>query len=122
MALVLNAPLGGVITDEGRVDAKALAHQIDVSVPTVARLLGKSARFLHDYPTAKSAQRRALAFVDRMNDLAVELGGLKFAVAWLKTPMRELGERTPLDILEGDDAAFTTGIGFIDDFLNAVPD
>ena len=33
MALVLNAPLGGVITDEGRIDAKVLAREIDVSVP-----------------------------------------------------------------------------------------
>lgn len=122
MALVLNAPLGGVITDEGRVDAKALARQIDVTVPTIAKVLGKSPRFLHDYPTAKSAQRRALAFVDRVNDLAVELGGLKFAIAWLKTPMRELGRRAPLEVLEGDDDAFATAIGFIDDFINAVPD
>lgn len=122
MALVLNAPLGGVITDEGRVDAKALARHIDVSVPTIAKVLGKSARFLHDYPTAKSAQRRALTFVDRVNDLAGEFGGLKFAIAWLKTPMRELGGCSALEVLEGDDAAFATAIGFIDDFLNAVPD
>jgi hypothetical protein len=122
MALALNAPLGGVITDEGRVDAKALARQIDVSVPTIARVLGKSPRFLNDYPTAKSAQRRALTLVDRVNDLAGELGGLKFAIVWLKTPMRELGGRSALEALAGTDDAFATAIGFIDDFLNAVPD
>jgi hypothetical protein len=122
MTLVLSAPLGRVITEEGRVDAKALARQIDVSVPTIAKVLGKSPRFLNGYPTAKSAQRRALTFVDRVNDLAVELGGLKFAIAWLKTPMREIGGRSALEALEGDDDAFATAIGFIDDFLNAVPD
>jgi hypothetical protein len=117
-----NAPLGGVITEEGRVDAKALARQLDVSVPTIANVLGKSPRLLNDYPTAKSAQRRALTFVDRVNDLAGELGGLKFAIVWLKTPMRDLGGRSALEALEGNDAAFATAIGFIDDFLNAVPD
>jgi hypothetical protein len=122
MAVVLNAPLGGVITEEGRVDAKSLARHIDVSIPAIAKVLGKSPRFLHDYPAAKSAQRRALAFVDRVNDLAVELGGLKFAIAWLKTPTRELGDHSPLEVLEGDDKAFATAIGFIDDFLKAVPD
>ncbi len=122
MALMPNAPLGGVITEEGRVDAKALARQIDVSVPTIANVLGKSPRLLNDYPTAKSAQRRALTFVDRVNDLAGELGGLKFAIVWLKTPMRDLGGRSALEALEGNDAAFNTAIGFIDDFLNAVPD
>ena len=122
MALALNAALGGVITDEGRVNAKTLARRIDVSVPTIARLLGKSARFLNDYPTARSAQRRALTFVDRVNDLAGELGGLNFAIAWLKTPMRELGGRSALEALEGDETAFAATIGFIDDFLNAVPD
>jgi hypothetical protein len=122
MALVLNAPLGGVITDEGRVDAKVLAREIDVSVPTIAKLLGKSPRFLNDYPTAKSAQRRALTLVDRVNDLAAELGGLKFAIVWLKTPMRELGDRSAIEVLSGGDDAFAMGIGFIDDYLNAVPD
>jgi uncharacterized protein (DUF2384 family) len=57
-----------------------------------------------------------------VNDLAVELGGLKFAIAWLKTPTRELGDRSPIEVLEGDDNAFATAIGFIDDFLKAVPD
>ncbi len=122
MALMPNAPLGGVITEEGRVDAKALARQIDVSIPTIANVLGKSPRLLNDYPTAKSAQRRALTFVDRVNDLASELGGLKFGIAWLKTPMCDLGGRSALEALEGNDAAFATAIGFIDDFLNAVPD
>jgi hypothetical protein len=122
MVLILNAPLGAVITDEGRVDAKVLAEQIDVTVPTVAKVLGKSARFLREYPSAKSAQRRALSFVDRVNDLAIELGSLKYAIAWLKTPMRELDEKSPIEVLAGDDEAFAIAIGFIDDFLKAVPD
>ncbi len=122
MGLSLNAPLGAVITDEGRVDVKVLALQIDVSVQTIAKVLGKSARFLNGYPTAKCAQKRALILVDRVNDLADQLGGLKFAVAWLKTPMRGLGGRTALQALEGNDDVFETAIGFIDDFLKAVPD
>lgn len=122
MALLLAPPLAKVVTEEGRVDAKLLSKTIHVSVPTLAKVLGKSPRFLNEYPSAQSFQRRALVLINRVTNLAAELGGLKFALVWLKTPTQELGGRSPLDVLEGDDDAFAIGIGFIDDYLNAVPD
>lgn len=122
MALVLNAPLGDVLADDGRVDVTILAGKIGVSVPEIAKVVGKSRSLFRTSPTAKSAQRRALTLVDRINDLAGELGGLKFAIAWIKTPMRQLGNRSTFEVLSGDDRSFALGIGFIDDYINGVPD
>jgi hypothetical protein len=123
MAITLTAPLGNVITDEGRVDVKSLARSIDVTVPSIARTLHKSARYLHDHPTARSVQPRALQLVDRVNTLAGELGGLKFALAWLKTPTPELGGRSAMDLItSGEDRDFEVALGHIDSFLMADPD
>lgn len=122
MTITLAAPMGKVITEAGRVDVKILARQIDVTVPTIARVLGKSAKFLNSHPTAPSLQRRALQVVDRVNELAHVLGGVPFAIAFLKTPTKELGERSPLDVLMTDDNGFQAGLSHIDSFLMMDPD
>jgi DNA-binding protein HU-beta len=117
--LAFTAPLGDVLTDEGRIDAKALARRLDVTVPRIARILGKSPQFLREYPTAPSVQPRALRLVDRVNSLAGQMGGLKYAIAWLKTPSHELGEISVLDALE---QRFDVGITHIDGWLTMQPD
>jgi len=123
MALTHTAPLGNVISDSGRVDAKRLALSIDVTLPTLARALGKSPRRLHDDPTAKSIQTRALQIVDRVNKLAEDLGGTKFALAWLNLPTAELGGESAMDYLtSGDDRKFAVGLNHIDLYLMMVPD
>ncbi len=123
MALTLTAPLGNVITDEGRVDVKSLAQKIDITVPSIAKALGKSARFLNDHPTARSIQPRALLLVDRVNSLAGELGGIKFAVAWLNTPTPELGGKSAMHLItSGEDRSFDIALGHIDSYLMATPD
>jgi hypothetical protein len=114
--------MGKVITDEGRVDVKILARQIDVTVPTIAKLLGKSPKFLNSHPTAPSFQPRALQIVDRVNELAHALGGVPFAIAFLKTPTKELGEKSPLDLLKTDENGFQAGLNYIDSFLMMDPD
>lgn len=121
MPLTLLAPLGSVLTDVGRVDAKKLAHKLDLSIPKLAPALGKSARWLNDNPTAPSIQAPALQIVDALNALADSLGGLKFANAWLKTPTREFG-RTPAEILQKEPHGRATVIALIDAIVNGEPD
>jgi len=122
MALTLTSPARQRHHDEGRVDVKSLARSIDVTVPSIARTLHKSARYLHDHPTARSVQPRALQLVDRVNTLAGELGGLKFALAWLKTPTPELGGRSAMDLSSAArTATFEVALGHIDSFLNGGP-
>jgi hypothetical protein len=70
MASAMLAPLNAVLTDRGSVDVNALARALDVDLPTLARVLGKSSQFLRKYPTAPSVQLRALQLVDRVNALA----------------------------------------------------
>jgi hypothetical protein len=69
-ARALLAALGSVLTAQGRVDVKALARELDVTLPVLARTLGKSPQFLREYPTAPSVQPRALQLVDRVNEIA----------------------------------------------------
>jgi uncharacterized protein (DUF2384 family) len=123
MVLTAVAPLNDVITEQGRVDVKSLARTIDVSIPSIARALGLSARYLNGHPTAKSVQPRALQIVSRLSSLAENLGGTKFAVAWLNTPTPELGEKSAIDLItSGDDRGFDVALKHIDSFLMADPD
>jgi hypothetical protein len=119
----LTAPLGNIITNDGRVDVKSLAQKIDLTMPTIAKALGKSVRYLHEKPTARSIQPRALLIVDRVNSLASELGGVNYAVAWLNTPTPELGGKSTMDLItSGEDRSFEVALGFIDSYLTATPD
>ena len=123
MELSLTAPLGNVITDDGRVNVTSLARSIDVGVPVIARLFGRSARYLHDHPTAKSFQPRALVVVDRINALAQQLGGVKFALMWLNMLTAELGGESAMDLLtSGDARRFEVAIHHIDSNLKMDPD
>jgi hypothetical protein len=119
MAITFTAPIGAVLTQEGRVNVKQLARELDVTLPQIARVLGRSPQFLRERPTAPSVQPRALQIVDRLNSLAGALGGLKFAIAWLKTPSPELGNISALDALA---TRFDVGITHIDGWLTMQPD
>ncbi len=123
MVLSATAPLNDVITEGGRVDVKSLARAIDISIPIMARVLGLSARYLNGHPTAKSVQPRALQIASRLSSLAENLGGTKFAVAWLNTPTPELGEKSAIDLItSGDDRGFDVALKHIDSYLMADPD
>lgn len=123
MTLTASAPLSDVITEGGRVDVKSLARAIDVSMPRIARALHLSARYLNGHPTAKSVQPRALQIVSRLSSLAEQLGGTKFAVAWLNTPTPDLGEKSAIDLITGgDDRGFDVALKHIDSYLMMDPD
>ncbi len=121
MPLTLIAPLGNVLTDAGRVDAKKLAHELDMTIPKIAPALGKSARWLNENPTAPSIQAAALQLVDAMNALADSLGGLKFANAWLKTPTDEFAKRSPAEVLQREPNGLEAVIGLIDAIVSGEP-
>jgi uncharacterized protein (DUF2384 family) len=123
MALTASAPLNEVITQEGRVDIKSLARAIDVSIPSIARTFGLSARYLNGNPTAKSLQPRALQIVSRLNSLAEVLGGTKFAIAWVNTPTPELGGKSAIQLItSGIDREFDIALQHIDSYLAMDPD
>jgi hypothetical protein len=119
MAIAMLAPLNAVFTDQGSVDVNALARELEIDLPTLARVLGKSSQFLRKYPTAPSVQPRALQLADRVNALAHAFGGLKHTIAWLKTPARELGDVSTLDALQ---VRFDVGISHIDGWVMMLPD
>ena len=122
MAIAARTPMSDILTDAGRVDVKRLAREIDVTIPTLAKVLGKTANFLNAHPDAPSLQPRALQIANRVNELAGELGGLRFAVAFLKTPTRELGERSPLEVLANGESGYQAALSMIDSFLAMDPD
>jgi hypothetical protein len=123
MALTMTDPLSSLITENGRINIKTLAQAIDLTVPKIALALGKSARFLNEHPTAPSVQPRALQLIDRINSLAYLFGGLRFAIAWLKTPTPELGNCSTMDLITaGDDRSFEVALDFIDRRVRLTPD
>jgi uncharacterized protein (DUF2384 family) len=65
------------------------------------------------------AERTARQLADRVNSSACQLGGLKFAIAWLKTPTRDLGSRSTIDVLKTN---FDVAIIHIDGRLAVTPD
>jgi hypothetical protein len=69
-----------------------------------------------------SFQPRALEIADRLNELANALGGVPFAATFLKTRTRELGEKSPLDLLNADENGFQVGLSYVDSFLMMDPD
>jgi hypothetical protein len=69
-----------------------------------------------------SFQPRTLEFVDRLNELAHALGGVPFATEFLKTSTQELGEKSPLDLLNTDENGFQVGLSYIESFLMMDPD
>ncbi len=119
MVITMLAPLNAVLTEHGSIDVNALARDLEVELPTLARVLGKPTQFLQKYPTAPSVQIRALQVVDRVNALAHAFGGLRHAIAWLKMPVEELGNISALDALR---MRFDVGIAHIDGWVAMLPD
>ena len=91
-----------VVTDDGRVDAKMLAAAMDVTLAQLAQILRVKPKNLTESPTSRKIQEPAIKLVGMMNDVADYVREKKFALYWLRTPQRELGDRTPLDwLLQG---------------------
>jgi len=122
MVLTAFAPLGKVLTEEGRVNVKQLATELDLTVPMLAFALGRSSRWINEHPTARSLQPAALELVDAVNALAQSLGGMKFARAWFKTPNRDFAGRTPADILRSEPNAREAIVGVIGAIVTHEPD
>jgi Protein of unknown function (DUF2384) len=122
MTLTALAPLGPVLTDQGRVDVKRLSLELDLPVPALAPALGRSSRWVNEHPTAASLQPAALELVDAINALAESLGGMKFARAWLKTPNAEFAARTPADILRHEKNGRSAVVGLIWAVVTHQPD
>ena len=88
-----------VVAAGGRIDAKKLAGAIDVTLADLARILNVKPKCLTESPTSRKIQEPAAKLVTMMNDVADFVQEKKFALYWLRTPQRELGERTALDWL-----------------------
>jgi hypothetical protein len=91
------------MTDDGRVDAKALAQLLDLPMSTVAPALGLTHRALEINPTAPKAQPAARRLLTAMNELALNLTEGRYAVSWLKTPYSAFGGQTAADWLTAGD-------------------
>jgi Protein of unknown function (DUF2384) len=60
---------------------------------------------------------------DLFNELARQLGGVKFALTWLNMPTAELGGESAMDLLtSGDTRRFEVAISHIDSYLTMDPD
>ena len=85
-----------VVADGGRIDAKKLAGAIDVTLAELARILCVKPKSLTESPTSRKIQEPAIKLVAMMNDVADFVQEKKFALYWLRTPQRELGDHTAL--------------------------
>ena len=88
-----------VMAEDGRVDAKKLAGAIDVTLTQLAQILEVKPKNLTESPTGRKLQEPAMKLVAMMNDVAEYVQDKRYALYWLRTPRRELGDRTALDCL-----------------------
>ena len=108
------------ISENGRVNVRELASEIDVPVDALAGALGKTARWLNMEPEAASVQAAAGRIVQMVNELAEFLGDKRYAIFWLKTPQPEFGEQTPIDYLRAGHLDLVVGLAR--DIVFMVPD
>jgi transcriptional regulator with XRE-family HTH domain len=109
-----------VVHASGRIDTKALATALDLSLPQLASILGVTPRTLQRTDTSKAVQPAAKQLVQMMNELAEALGERRFAIHWLTTPQRQLSSETPLSwLLKG---GFTSVNAYVDSFVRMQPD
>jgi hypothetical protein len=85
------------MAEDGRVDAKKLAGAIDVTLTQLAQILEMKPKNLTESPTGRKLQEPAMKLVAMMNDVAEYVQDKRYALYWLRTPRRELGDRTALD-------------------------
>jgi hypothetical protein len=91
-----------VISDDGRIDAKKLADALDITLTQLAKIINTKPKTLSESPTSRKIQEPASKLLGMMDDVADYLQEKRFAIYWLHTPQRELGDRTALDwLLEG---------------------
>ncbi len=108
------------ISQNGRVNVRDLAQEIDVPLEVLAAALGKSTRWLNADPEAASIQPNAVRIVGMVNDLAEHLGEKRYALFWLKTPQPEFGNATPIDYLR--EGRLELVLGLANDIVRMVPD
>lgn len=94
--------LRDALDDQGRYDAVKLAGLLDWSKADVAKYLGKDRSALQRFPAAATYQEAlgalAEAFLKLLGLLSEDLPSAR---AWLRTPVRALGSRTPRALIVG---------------------
>lgn len=104
----------------GRVDAARVAAWLDVSLDDVAAVVGQPADVVRADPAA-------LAFQERLGDVAFVVGGLlallggerELALIWLGAPHPDLDGDSPLYLMRGGELAVVMDL--VDDALSGAP-
>lgn len=89
-----------LLSDRGRLDAKAVAKALDIPWTRLAVLLGSNKQAVHKTPDAPSLQA-ALRPYERIARLRAVLPEKRF-LAWLQQPNIHLDDHTPLQIIESE--------------------
>lgn len=89
-----------LLSDKGRLDAKAVATALGIPWTRLAVLLGSNKQAVHKTPDAPSLQA-ALRPYERIARLRAVLPEKRF-LAWLQQPNLHLDDHTPLEIIESE--------------------
>lgn len=85
--------------ETGRLDASQFAEYLKIPLKQLAPALGKSYPALHKTPSAPALQP-ALRSIKRSLEILEQVFVERPAVlAWLNNPHRDLGRRTPLEVI-----------------------
>jgi CheY-like chemotaxis protein len=84
----------------GRIDAKRVAHALGLSVPDMARALGRTPQALHKTPSAPAIQK-PLGHLRRSIELLYKVyGNLASVRAWLNAPQPDLAGERPIELVK----------------------
>ena len=85
--------------DSGRIDAKKITEMFDISVPTLAKIIGAGEQALYKTPDAKSIQPKLADFERIAWGLLKLTGSVKGLRIWLNTANPELDKEPPIEYL-----------------------
>jgi hypothetical protein len=99
-SVALRLPLTELHNPEsGRLDAGRIAEFLRVHLSQVAAAVGHNYRSVYKTPDAASLQDRLFPFQRVLAILAEAIEEPAIIRAWLNIPLRELGDRTPLQVM-----------------------
>ncbi len=88
-----------VLDSSGRYDAAKFARYLDWDQSDIARYLGKDRSAVSARPTAPSFQDHLAQLAAVIREALEFVGSDSLLRAWLRTPVRALGDRSPKELI-----------------------
>lgn len=90
--------LSNLYGDDGRVHIVHLAQALGEPASSLARVVNMTPRAITKNPTSKRAQPAIIPLANMLQHAVRVLGTPKNAMIWLRTPTRDLEDKSPLDV------------------------